>query len=81
MNVTVRFLLHFKDLAGMDEASVELPDGATVARMVRSLRESFPALFPAAERAMFMVNQKNVTLDMTLNDGDQITMMQIIGGG
>ena len=81
LTITVRFLAQLRDLAGVDEASVELPEGTTVAGLIRSLRELFPDLYPAAERAAFMVNQTNAVPETVLSDGDRIIVLQVLGGG
>jgi sulfur carrier protein ThiS len=68
-------------LAGTDEAVVELPEGATVAELFRLLRETFPDIFPLAERAIVMANHKIVAPEAVLRDGDQVMLLQLLGGG
>jgi sulfur carrier protein ThiS len=58
-----------------------LPEGATVADLFRSLFDSMPALFPLAERTVIMVNQKICSRDTVLGDGDQVMLLQLLGGG
>jgi len=81
MNITVKILTPLKELAGTGETSVEVPDGATILGLLAALREPFPDLFPAAERAMYMVNHKIVSRETALNDGDQVMLLQPLGGG
>ena len=81
MNVTVRFVSQLRDLAGTDEASVALQDGATLAGLVHGLRERFPALYPAADRAIMMVNDRIATPETALRDGDQVLVLPVLGGG
>ena len=80
MNVTVKFFSYAR-LAGTSECVLELPEGATVAALARLLAERFPAIFPQAERAVYLVNHRTGTPDTRLNDGDQILMLQVLGGG
>ena len=80
MNVTVKFFA-FKDLAGTSESEVDLPARATVAALAGLLAEQFPALFPAADRAIFLVNDKIGGRDTALNDGDRVLLLQVLGGG
>jgi len=80
LNVTVKFFT-FKDLAGTSESVVDLPAGATVAALAGLLTERFPALFPAADRAIFLVNDKIGSQDTALNDGDRVLLLQALGGG
>ena len=79
--ITVGFVSEFRELAKTDEASIELPGGATVASLIDALRRRFPALFPVAERAVFLVNARNATPETVLSDGDRVLVLQVLGGG
>jgi sulfur carrier protein ThiS len=81
MRITVKFMSQLKALAGVDEAAVELPEAATVAELLRSLREPFPDIFPLVQHAMVMVNHKIVAPQAVLHDGDQVMLLQLLGGG
>ncbi len=81
MRITVKFMSQLKVLAGRDEAVVELPGGATVADLFRLLRETYPDIFPLAEQAMVMANHKIVAPETGLQDGDQVMLLQLLGGG
>jgi molybdopterin converting factor small subunit len=80
MNVTVKFLTYAK-LARTSECVLELPLEATLAELIGLLAERFPDLFPTAERAIYLVNHQTGARDTRLNDGDQIIMLQVLGGG
>ena len=67
MTVTVKFFA-FTALAGTSESVAELPAGATVAALAGLLAEQFPALFPAAGQAIFLVNDRIGSRDTALND-------------
>jgi hypothetical protein len=45
------------------------------------LAMQYPAIFPTAERALYMVNHGTANRDMRLSDGDQVLMLQVLGGG
>jgi molybdopterin converting factor small subunit len=81
MRITVKFMSQIRVLAGRGEAVVELPEGATVADLFGLLRETFSDIFPVAERAIVMVNHKIVALETALDDGDQVMLLQLLGGG
>ncbi len=80
MKVTVRFF-SFEKLAGRRESEFELPPGATVDTLARRLAAQMPKLFPAAETAIYLVNQRSTTRKTPLADGDQILMLQVAAGG
>ena len=79
--ITISFVSQLRGLAGTDEASVELQSGATVALLIDALRGRFPALFPAADRAAYLVNARHATPETVLRDGDRVLVLQILGGG
>ncbi len=82
MNVMVKFLSQFRVLAETDRAEVELPENSKVATLLDALREPYPGIFPVVERhAMIMVNHKIVAPDAVLHDGDEVMLLQILGGG
>jgi molybdopterin converting factor small subunit len=81
MKITVKFMSQIRVLAGTGEAVVELPEGATVAGLFRQLRESFPEIFPVAEHAVVMTNHKIAAPETALSDGDQVMLLQLLGGG
>jgi molybdopterin converting factor small subunit len=80
MNVTVKFT-SYSSLAGTSACVLELPVGATVSDLASLLAERFPSLFPRAERAIYLVNQRTGTRDTRLTDGDQVLMLQVLAGG
>jgi molybdopterin converting factor small subunit len=81
MRITVKFMSQLKVLAGTGEAVVELPAGGTVADLFQLLREPFPDIFPLAEQAIVMANHKIVAPETGLRDGDQVMLLQLLGGG
>ena len=82
MIVTVKFLSQFRVLAGTGEAEVELPAKARVSVLLDALREPYPGIFSVVEQhAMIMVNHKVVAPEAALHDGDEVMLLQILGGG
>jgi molybdopterin converting factor small subunit len=79
--VTVRFVSSLGALAGTDEASIELPGGATVASLIDALPKRFPALLQVAERAAYLVNARRADRETVLADGDRVLVLQLLGGG
>ena len=81
MRISVKFMSKFRTLAGTEETEVELPQDATVAGLLASLRDLYPGISPLLQQAMIMVNHKIVAPEAALSDGDQVLLLQILGGG
>jgi molybdopterin converting factor subunit 1 len=81
MVVNLLYFASFRDLAGRNEESVELPDGTRVRdlweRVTRSLPRlsGYPAMPPAA------VNHEYVDGDHVLRDGDEVAFLPPVAGG
>lgn len=81
MKVTVKFFALFKKTAGTDRLTIELHDGATIAALVRTLREELNNPTFAGAPAIYLVNQQTGTPETILKDGDEVMMLHHIGGG
>ena len=64
----------------MDGFPMSLTDGATVEDAIRECMK-FEKVTPAILDGSFLMNQKPVTLDTSLEDGAQLLIMRVLGGG
>jgi sulfur-carrier protein len=81
MQIKALFFASYRDIAGTEELDVELPDGASVADLVGSLRgrgESWAAL--PAEPAV-AVNLTYSKLAVPLAHGDEVAFIPPVSGG
>lgn len=81
MEVKTLFFAAYRDLAGDREVVVELPDGATVADLVASLRERSASLRALPEEPAVAVNRSHVPADAALHDGDEVAFLPPVAGG
>jgi molybdopterin converting factor small subunit len=81
VKISVKFFSHYEKLAGTGKLTVELPDGATLAGLIRSLREELDSPVLVVERTLAMVNQKRTIPETILKDGDEVSVFHILGGG
>ncbi|TZE81474.1 MoaD/ThiS family protein [Calorimonas adulescens] len=81
MVITVKFYSFYQNLAGKESIQVQMPDHSTLGDLLDTLKELFPQLFPEAEKALFIINQKAAVRESVLNDGDQVLMLAILSGG
>ncbi len=81
MKVRVRLFASFREAVGAGTLAWEAPDGASVSDVVAALRERYPGLGPAAEKALLAVNQEYVGGDLKLHDGDELALIPPVSGG
>lgn len=92
MHVLVKLFAEFREAAGQDRQSLELPDGATVKDALRELAHREPALSELMfsdgrlhDHLHVFVNGRNVGttggLESGLSDGDTLTFFPPVGGG
>ena len=81
MQVRVRFFAIIRERAGTDQLMLDLPDGATVASAIATLREKFPAVADYLPRAAVAVNQSYVKPESVLHDGDELAVIPPVSGG
>ena len=81
MKVRVRLFASFREAVGGGTLTWDAPDGATVSDVVSALREAYPGLGPAAEKALLAVNQEYVGGDLKLNEGDELALIPPVSGG
>jgi molybdopterin converting factor subunit 1 len=81
MRIDVLFFASARDLAGMTQKSVDLPDGADVAALLRHILEEHPELSQAVDGARFARNEDFVGREATLNEGDRVAWLPPMSGG
>lgn len=83
MTVSVRtlFFAAYRDLLGTSSADVDLPDGATVADLVRLLRERGLPYEALPEDPPVAVNRSWAGADEILEDGDEVAFLPPVAGG
>lgn len=81
MRVHVLFFGLYRDLAGESELILELPERATVATAVRSLRSRSDELARIPEVPSVAVNQEYAHTDAPLRDGDEVALLPPVAGG
>ena len=83
MKVRVRFVALFRDLAGVQEEAIELPEGSTLGDLVRELSKRHPPLseYLSAGDLVAVVDGKATQLNERLRDGCEVVMMPPISGG
>lgn len=80
MRIRTLLFATYRDMAGVGELDLDLPDGATAADLVARLkaRDGLEAL--PAEPAL-AVNQVYAPLSTGLSDGDEVALLPPVAGG
>lgn len=81
MRVRVRLFASLRDAAGVPEASLELPPGATAESAWSRLVGDFPALAPRRASLAAAVNRRYAPFDTALQDGDEVVFIPPVSGG
>ena len=83
MNGTVRvkFFASYAELVGREESELDLPLPATVADVVRRVREAIPGAARLPEQPLTAVNLKHVRLEAPVAAGDEVALLPPLAGG
>lgn len=81
MTIRTLFFASYRDLAGTDECTVELPAGATARDLVEHLRAAGSGWARLPVTPALAVNLEYVPLSTTLRDGDEVALIPPVSGG
>ena len=79
--VRVRFFASYAELVGHEEAELDLPLPATVADVVRRVRDELPGADRLPERPLTAVNLRHVRLGAPVTSGDEVAFLPPLAGG
>ncbi len=80
MRVRCLFFAAYRELIGAEELELELPEGATVERLIEEVRaRAGSAALP--RRLVVAVNREYAPLDTVLGDGDEVAFIPPVAGG
>jgi MoaD family protein len=81
MEVKVKLFSYLRQVAGTDQVSVRLDEGARVADLLDALDRRFDNHTVAESAASIMIDHRNAEPETLLKDGDEVLLLPIIGGG
>jgi molybdopterin converting factor small subunit len=79
--VRLRLFARYAELVGRDDLDVAVDLPATVADVVRRLREGVPGAAQIPERPLVAVNLRHVRLDAPVAPGDEVALLPPLAGG
>ena len=81
MRVTVCFYSYFKDLAGCEKATEDLPKGATLGGLFEQLMLRFPKLAAMRKATLMAVGVEYQDRSYVLKEGDEVSLFPPVQGG
>ena len=81
MTLRILYFATIRDLAGVREETVSLPDGLRVKDLKSLLGEKHPELIKAFNSAIFAVNREFASDDHPLKAGDEVAIFPPVSGG
>ena len=81
MRVHLQFFAHCRDVAGVGEADITLPENATLADLEAAVTAEHPGLKRLWRSLAFAVNEVIVRSGHPLKDGDRVALLPPIAGG
>ena len=79
--VSVRFFARYAELAGCTWSAVNVDTPATVADVIARVREVFPGTRVLPPRPLAALNERQVTLETLVTDGDEVALLPPLAGG
>ena len=80
MKTTVRLFAGLKERAGAPSVDVELPEGATVADLLRALADTPIGALPD-RAAIVAINRTYASAEQTIAPGDEVALIPPVSGG
>jgi molybdopterin converting factor subunit 1 len=81
MKIRTKFFAAIKDIVGIPEADLELPDGITAGDLFQRYCQQHAPLSRYANNTMISVNLEFVPPETRLREGDEIAFIPPVSGG
>jgi molybdenum cofactor cytidylyltransferase len=81
MTIRVKLFARARDLAGSSELVLDLPEGATVADLRRTLAAEHPKLSGLLARSAIAVNDDFAQDELVLPAGGEVALLPPVSGG
>ena len=81
MRINVRLFARLRDIVGVGEIAIKVPDGATVSTVWDQLMGEYPDLRAYRETISAAVNADYSRMDAPVGDGDEVAFLPPVSGG
>ena len=79
--ISVRFFARYAELAGCESSAVNVSTPATVADVIAKVRDVFPGTQVMPAKPLTALNRRQVKLDASVTDGDEVALLPPLSGG
>lgn len=77
----MKFFARYAEMAGCTWSHVNLETPTTVAEVIARVREVFPGTKDIPAKPLAALNKRQVRLDATVNEGDEVALLPPLSGG
>jgi molybdopterin converting factor subunit 1 len=81
MKVRVKLFAVAKELAGCDELTIDLPEGATISDLRAAVIHASPTLARIVPHAVWAVGAEYANEDTKLNEDSEVAIIPPVSGG
>ena len=81
MELSVRFFALYRERAGRNQVSLDLPEKSTVADLTAEVRRRYPNLAPPEVSIVVAVNADYAEPETLLRPGDDVCLIPPVSGG
>src|SRR5258707_13362785 len=81
MQIQMRYFASLREITGLHEEALSIPEESTVAGMRALLLERYPGVERGLARAVCDVNHQYVNSETILKEHDEVEVIHAVGGG
>ena len=81
MKVRVKCFAAAREIIGVGELLIDVPDGSTLTHLFDQIRRQFPKMEGLAGSLLFSVNREYAPLDKRLAPDDEVAFIPPVSGG
>jgi molybdopterin converting factor subunit 1 len=81
MHINLLLFALYRDLTGVSELTVQVPDGSTAAAALAVLRSEDSRFAALPAEPVVAINREYAFLDTQLSEGDELALLPPVAGG
>ena len=81
VDITVKFFATYRQATGLPQATLEVPEGTTLADLVDRLMVAYPQLASHRASMLLALNEEFTDLAARLRGGDEVALLPPVSGG